>query len=42
VGIYRRFGEDYCPYLHGSNNPRKLFEPCGAMKMEAESPSKGL
>ena len=37
-----RFGEDHCPYLHGSNNPRKLFEPYEALKMEAEPPPKCL
>jgi hypothetical protein len=32
VCSYRRFGEDYCPYLRGSNNPKKLLEPLGGPK----------
>jgi len=42
VRSYRRFGEDYCPYLHGSNNPIKLLEPRRALKMETAPPPKCL
>jgi hypothetical protein len=42
VSSYQPFGEDYCPYLKGSNNPRNLLEECGVLKIEAETPPKCL